>query len=124
MTVNETVNNVMRLLGYINNLGYTNDSDLRARIIPQINSVYADLWYRCGKGKDGEPFCAVQSVDDKIDLPPILLDDCFVYGVCMSVAAAEGDGEQQQYFAALYNKKRSLCTHFDEIVDAFPSPWL
>lgn len=124
MTVNETVNNVMRMLGYINNLGYTNDSDLRSRIIPQINSIYSDLWYRCKKRNDDEVFKAVSSNDDLIDLPPELLDDCFLYGVCMMVAAAEGDGEQQQYYAALYNQKRALCTHFDEVVDVFPSPWL
>lgn len=124
MTVNETVNNVMRMLGYINNLGYTNDSDLRSRIIPQINSIYADLWYRCKKRNDDEVFKAVSSNDDLIDLPPELLDDCFLYGVAMSVAAAEGDGEQQQYYAALYNQKRGLCSHFDEVVDVFPSPWI
>lgn len=124
MTVNETVNNVMRMLGYINNLGYTNDSDLRSRIIPQINSIYADLWYRCKRRKDDEVFKAVSAADDEIALPPELLDDCFLYGVAMSVAAAEGDGEQQQYYAALYNQKRGLCSHFDEVVDIFPSPWL
>lgn len=124
MTVNETVNKVMRMLGYINNLGYTNDSDLRSRIIPQINSIYADLWYRCKRREVDEVFKAVSGNDDEIDLPPELLDDCFLYGVAMSVAAAEGDGEQQQYYAALYNQKRGLCTHFDEIIDTFPSPWL
>ena len=126
MTVNLTADSVLRMLGYINNLGYTNDSDLRSRIIPQINNIYADLYYMSGlsSGKDGKPFEAAAKPDDEIKLPQHLLDNCFLYGVAMSVAAAEGDGEQQQYFAALYNQKRRMCTHFDEIIDVFPSPWL
>ena len=28
------------------------------------------------------------------------------------------------FYTALYNQKRRMCTHFDEIIDVFPSPWL
>lgn len=126
MTANETAEQVMRLLGYVNNLGFTNDSDLRARIIPQINSIYADLWYMSGQGNKGKktvPFKPVVNMDDEINLPDYLINDCFIYGVCMSVAAAESDGEQQQYYAAIYNNQRGKCTHFDSIEDVLPDVW-
>lgn len=118
MTVNEVAENAQRLLGYTNNVGFTNDSDLRARIVPQINQTYADLYYALGK----TDFKPVVEMDDVIDLPEMVINDCLMYGVCMHIAAAEGDSNAQQYYGAIYNQKRAHCTHFDRVKDVLPIP--
>ena len=77
MTVNECTDKALRLLGYVNNLGVVNDSELRSKIIEQINLVYADLWYSC---KTDEEFEKVKNPDDEINLPEIVLNDCLKIG--------------------------------------------
>lgn len=119
MTVNECTDKVLRLLGYVNNLGVVNDSELRSKIIEQINLVYADLWYSC---KTDEEFKKVENPDDEINLPEIVLNDCFLYGVAQMVAAAEGDSDNQAYFGQIYNQKRNRCNHIDTIIDTLPHP--
>lgn len=122
MTVGDVCEQAQRLLGYTNNVGFTNDADLRAKIIAQVNIIYADLYYACGLERY-KKFDTVALVTDEVTLPDKVMDDCFIYGVCQIIAAAEGDADNQSYFAMMYNQKRSHCSHFEKAIDVFPMPY-
>lgn len=117
MKANELLNNVLKMLGYTNADG---NAELTTRIrnsaIVTVNLVYADLWKTSGK----EPFEPIKSLDDEILLPKKATDECFLYGLAMHIARSENDGDQQQFFAHLYNAKRAGLTNYGRVKNVIP----
>ena len=104
-------------------LGYTNingNLQLNARInsksLVTVNQVYSDLWRVC---YDIE-FVPLKSIHEEIKLPERALNDVMPYGVAMFLAQSESDGDQQQLYSALYNRKRTGLSRKDSIVDVLP----
>lgn len=116
MTGNQLLNNALKILGYTDQNGNAQlTSRVRNNAIVNINLVYSDLW-RATKGGNFQP---INSLGDTIDLPYSVLQDVFLYGLCMHMARSENDGDQQQFYTLLYNQKRLSLSKFEKIDDTF-----
>lgn len=119
MKATELLNNALKMLGYSDSDG---NAELTQRIvngaIVVLNLVYSDLWHTFNTGD----FTPIKNLDDNINIPPNVLYDTFLYGVAMHIARNENDGDQQQYFAALYNAKRAGLTRYDKVKNTLPRP--
>ncbi len=119
MKASELLNNALKMLGYTDSDG---NSELTGRIrnsaIVTVNLVYSDLWRACNTG-DFEP---IKSLSDEIKLPQKALGDVFFYGLAMHIARSENDGDQQQYFAHLYNARRAGLTQYESVRNTWPRP--
>lgn len=117
MKANELLNNTLKMLGYTNSDG---NAELTGRTrnsaIVTVNLVYADLWKMARR----EPFEPIKSLDDEILLPEKATDECFLYGLAMHIARSENDGDQQQFYAALYNSKRAGLSHYEKVKNVLP----
>lgn len=117
MTGQEMLKFATDLLGYTNANG---NLQLSARIMSKalvnVNLIYSDLWRVC---KDGE-FTPLSNIHGKIELPERALNDVMPYGVAMMIAQNESDGDQQQLYSVLYNRKRAALSRKDNIEDAMP----
>lgn len=144
MKAKELLNNTLKMLGYTNADGNAELSGrIRNNAIVTVNLVYGDLWRICKTTKNGtlspkstnadnspwdqqgEPmgeFEPIQSLSDEIKLPQNALGDVFLYGLAMHIARSENDGDQQQYFAALYNARRAGLTQYDSVMNTLPYP--
>lgn len=109
---------VMLLLGYSGANGEISGKDeLLTRGLAAINQIYSDLLYIGGS----DDFSPLLTINDEINLPPRALYDVMPYGVAMFLAAAEGDGDNQQIFSSLYNSKRlSVSAGQQRIIDSLP----
>lgn len=145
MTANEILNRALTLLGYTDQNG---NEQLTRRImnkaIAVINTVYEDLWRICVSGvceqdrRDRTPDCPLSFADDlrtvgdacPYAFTPIAgLDatiqlkgralEAFPYGVAAFLAQGENDGDQQQLWMSMYNKKRAGLTVSERIYDVF-----
>jgi hypothetical protein len=111
------LNNSLKILGYTDQNGNEQlTTRIRNSAIVNINLVYSDLW-RIRKAK--EPFKPVNSLSDTVDLPNDVLYDVFPYGLCMHIARSENDGDQQQFYAFMYNQKRLSLSRIEIIEDTF-----
>lgn len=133
MKANELLNSALKLLGYTDSDG---NSELTQRIqncaVVTVNLVYGDLWRVCkktnydfscnDKSEQVGEFVPIQSLDDEIDLPQNVLCDVFLYGLAMHIARSENDGDQQQYFASLYNARRAYLTQYGKVKNILPTP--
>ncbi len=119
MKAKELLNNALKMLGYTNADG---NAELTGRIrngaIVTINLVYGDLWRAVCSGE----FEPIKSLDDEIKLPKKALGDMFLYGLAMHIARSENDGDQQQYFAHLYNARRAGLTQYGAVRNTIPHP--
>lgn len=119
MKAKELLNNALKLLGYTTADG---NAELTGRIrnsaVVTVNLVYSDLW----KIESKEPFEAIKSLDDEISLPQKAMGDVFLYGLAMHIARSENDGDQQQYFAHLYNAKRAGLTQYGVVKNTWHKP--
>lgn len=115
-TAKEIFDSAVRMLGYINNYGVSNEADISIRLISIVNAVYADLHY--AYYGDRRVFTPITSAADKIYLPKRLLDDCIVYGVAMHLARSENDGDNASLYANIYNQKRARATHIEKRKDS------
>ena len=104
-------------------LGYTASNgnlQLSARITGKalmiVNQVYSDLWRICYD----EAFIPLENIHSEIALPERVLNDVMPYGVAMFIAQSESDGEQQQMYSFLYNKKRAGLNRKEQIIDVMP----
>lgn len=117
MKAKELLNSALKMLGYTNADG---NAELTGRTrnsaIVTVNLVYSDLCKMVSK----EPFKPIKSLDDEILLPQKATDECFWYGLAMHIARSENDGDQQQYFATLYNAKRAGLTQYDKVKNVIP----
>lgn len=71
-----------------------------------VNQIYIDLWFTC----KSEPFSPLETLEQPLLLPQKQLEDVMPYGVAMLLALSEGDGDNQQLYAAVYNRKRAAST--------------
>ncbi len=117
MKAKELLNSALKMLGYTNVDG---NAELTGRIrnsaIVTVNLVYSNLWKTASK----EQFKPIKSLDDEILLPQKTTDECFLYGLAMHIARSENDGDQQQFFASLYNSKRAELTNYEKVKNVIP----
>lgn len=91
-------------------LGYTDAPQLRARALPAINHIYADLRYCLSQ----ESFSPLKALGDEILLPERAVYDIMPSGVAAFIAQGEADGELQQLWISIYNRKRAAMTRFEK----------
>ena len=118
MTGKEIISKAMVLLGYNDGLGNTDSSRFQVVSKNALNFVYADLLGCLGRDDYGD----IENLSDKINLPKKVLFDVMPYGVAAFIAESIGDGDKQQYFAAMYNQKRKRVTYEDTVQDVIPVP--
>lgn len=117
MTVNTVFNNALKMLNYTDSDGNPELTQrLRNRAIITFNLVYGDLWRICKR----EEFIPIKSLSDEIDLPQKALGDVILYGLAMHIARSENDGDQQQFFAHLYNARRAGLTEYEKVKNVIP----
>ena len=75
------------------------------RGLAAVNQIYGDLWYT---GRE-DPFLPLLSLDEPVLLHDRQAKDVMPFGVAMLLAMSEGDGDQQQVYAAVYNRKRAAA---------------
>ena len=115
----ELLNNTLKLLGYSDSDGNVELTQrIRNNAIVVVNLVYSDLW----KIFNGDEFVPIKSLEEEIKLPQIAFNDVFMYGLAMHIARSENDGDQQQYYAMLYNAKRAGLTQYDLVKNVIPRP--
>lgn len=119
MTANDIVTKALKLLGYTDRDG---NEQLTRRIMNKVtevfNVVYEDLWY-ISHTEDFEP---IKALDDKVDLPNKTLG-VIPFGVAAFIAQSENDGDSQQLWMSIYNRKKSTLTTTAGRVDAIPRSW-
>lgn len=117
MKASELLNSALKMLGYTNADGNVElTGRIRNSAIVTVNLVYSDLCRICNTGE----FEPIKSLDEEIKLPQKMMGDVFWYGLAMHIARSENDGDQQQYFAALYNAKRAGLTNYKKVKNVIP----
>lgn len=101
MNAKEIYNKAMIMLGYLGSEGISGETEMSRKGITAINLVISDI----GKYFKESPK-QISSLSDDVNLPEQILVDVMPYGVAMFLAQSEGDGDNQQLFAVLYNRKR------------------
>lgn len=109
---------VQMFITALNMLGYTTSERFQSKALTTINQVYADIWY-CVNDTDFPP---LKNLADDINLNTRILHDIMPYGVAAVLAQIENDGDNQQYFTRLYNRKRAGINRMSNIVDTIPAP--
>ncbi len=103
----DVLEQALRLLNYTDSyeaLDGEQDTDLYKRGLAAVNQIYCDLWYT---GKT-EPFFPLNSLGEPVLLSARQVQDVMPFGVAMLLAMSEGDGDNQQLYATLYNRKRMI----------------
>lgn len=77
-------------------------SPIAKRGLAAVNQIYGDLWYT---GRD-DPFLPLTALDEPVLLTDRQAKDVMPFGVAMLLAMSEGDGDNQQVYATIYNRKR------------------
>ena len=107
MNGRDAFDKAVKMLGYNDDFGIMNEAEINRRMGVVVNAVYADLYFNLfnvdAKKSD---FCEMNDMLEDIPLPSNVLNDCFVYGVCMWLAQSMGDSENQRFFTNLYEYKR------------------
>lgn len=101
----DVLEQALRLLNYTDIYGQPDGqqhTELYKRGLAAVNQIYSDLWFT---GKD-TPFLPLCSLGEPLLLPARQIQDVMPYGVAMVLALSEGDGDNQQLYAAIYNRKR------------------
>ena len=96
----------LRLLNYTDVYGQPDGEryvSLFKRSLAAVNQIYADLWHIAQVGT----FVPLAAMEETVQLPQKQLQDVMPYGVAMLLAISEGDGDQQQLYADIYNRKRA-----------------
>lgn len=100
----------LRLLNYTDIYGQLDGQqhmELYKRGLAAVNQIYCDLWYA---GKT-EPFLPLTSLREPVLLSARQVQDVMPFGVAMLLALSEGDSDNQQLYATLYNRKRVAAPH-------------
>lgn len=113
----------MSLLGYTNAAGEVDaglSAELYRRGLDILNQVLADIWPLEHAG----PFRPLTSIHEKIPLSSGASETTLPYGVAMFLAQSDGDGGNQQFYAALYQQKRNAVRRPPRFRDdVMPSVW-
>lgn len=94
----------------MNRLGYSETPRLRSHALAAINQVYADLWYSVSK----EKFLPLKGLNEAIMLPERILYDIMPSGVAAFLSQSESDGDAQQLWISIYNRKRAALTRLEQ----------
>lgn len=120
MKASELLNDALRMLGYSDSDGNVELTQrIRNRAVVTVNLVYGDLWKIFNQSSENE-FEPIESLGDEIILPQKALGDVFLYGLAMHLSRSENDGDQQQYYAMLYNAKRAGLTQYITVKNTLP----
>ena len=119
----DVLNRSMRLLGYTDPSGNVDpglSAELYKRGLDILNQVMAEIWPL----EKSEDFAPLLSVHDEIPLSWSAVETVMTYGVCMFLAQADGDGTNEQFYAALYQQKRNAVKRLERRrEDALPRVW-
>ncbi len=120
MTGQEVFRQAMRLLGYTDTLGELDsaqNTETYKRGLSVINQLVCDL----SLSESGEVAAPLCSLRQELPLSERTARDILPYGVAMLLAAAHGDGDNQQLFASLYDQKRvSVRSGYERRTDTLP----
>ena len=116
MTGKSVLNQAMGLLGYRNMEELSGQAEVLMGGMVAVNQIYADLHYACSNA----PFSPLATLNDPLFLPDRALIDVMPYGVAMLLAQSESDGDNQQLFAEVYNRKRHSLSRSDSMADKMP----
>lgn len=120
MTGQDIFRQAMRLLGYTDTLGdldSAQNTEQYKRGLTVINQLVCDL----SLSESGTMAPPLSSLRQELPLTERTARDVLPYGVAMLLAAAEGDGDNQQLFAALYDQKRvSVRQTYERRTDTLP----
>jgi hypothetical protein len=118
MTAKDIANKALVLMGYNDMNGNTADPRFQVTALNAVNFVYADLFYCIYT----EGFKELGKLSEDVDLPERVLNDVMPYGVASYIAKNVGDGDNQQYFAQIYNTKRRSVSLGSSVEDVIPAP--
>ena len=139
MTGRQVLDRAMGLLGYQTIAALSGPSELLQRSLMIVNQIYSDLYYAenrsAGDGQglrakkeredaDGQAFAPLIDLLDELRLSDRAANDVMPYGVAMLMAQSESDGDSQQLYASLYNRKRLSLSYADRRQDRVPRPGL
>lgn len=116
MTGAEVLRQAMGLLGYDGLEELSGLSEVLPGGATAVNQIYADLHYITSL----RPFKPLASLNETLLLPDRAAVDVMPYGVAMLLAQSESDGDNQQLFAELYNRKRHSLSRTDAVRDRMP----
>ena len=120
MTGLEVFKRALRLLGYTDSGGET-DAAAAGELYKRGLSIVDQLCTDLGKAETGRLPAPVLSLNAPLPLSEYAARAVLPYGVAMMLAAARGDGDSQQLYAALYTQKRLLLRREDDRrVDVLP----
>lgn len=121
MKAEELFDYTLKLLGYTDSNGNALlQQRIRNKAVVSVNTVYTDLHRIIYGNADFKP---IESLNDEINLPDGTLYDVFPYGLAAQIALSENDGDQQQYFITIYNRRRACLSRIDKINDSIPKVW-
>ncbi len=113
MNLQQVYNEAMKLLGYTNQDGVIDNDNSRQEILTIGNAVLVEITPK------SEEFTRLSSITEEIPLSQRIITDCYVYGVAMWLALHSNDGDNQQFFASLYEQKKHNLISYEEITDIF-----
>lgn len=119
MTGLDVLQKALLLLGYTDPSGHADgrvSGAVTARGLGILNQLLADEWY----AKNDTPFTPLLSVGEVLSCDSRVAADVLPYGVAMLLAQGEGDGDNQNTFAAIYNQKRAAYTHTEARKNTLP----
>lgn len=120
MTGQEVFRQALRLLGYTDTRGEPDSvqhTELYKRGLPMLNQIVCDL-----SAIETDAVAApLSTFHEPLPLGERAAREVAPYGLAMLLAASQGDGDQQAFFAALYDQKRSgVRRSFEQRTDRLP----
>jgi hypothetical protein len=94
----------------LDSLGYTDDPAIQRKAFTVLSQIYDELFGASGENTYSPP----DSLGSEIKCKPNLIN-AYIYGVASRLALGEGDGEQQQFFAAMYEKAKARLTRIETV---------
>lgn len=123
MTGQEVFRQALRLLGYTDTRGEPDSvqhTELYKRALPLLNQIVCDV----AVIETDETAAPLTALSQPLPLSERAVREAAPYGLAMLLAASQGDGDQQAFFAALYDQKRNgLRRVFERRADVLPRGW-
>ncbi|MBQ9964059.1 MAG: hypothetical protein IJP14_02955 [Clostridia bacterium] len=123
MTGQDVLRRALQLLGYTDSFGEPdgrNHAEVYKRALAVTEQLVCELCVQTGATLPAP----LRSLREELPLPPHIVRGVLPYGVAMHLAAAEGDGDNQALFAALYDQKRTaMQRHLEHRTDRLPRGW-
>lgn len=116
MTGRDIVKRALIRLGYTSSNG--NEALTRrvmSRATETVNDIYADLWGT----EHTEDFEPINNLDEEIQLSNKAAA-VMIYGVAAFIALSEDDGDQNQLWITMYNRKKASLSKIINKQDVIP----